>query len=62
MMAKVMRKPASEPQAPDLTLVENPPKPETKEAAAAPARDKTVPRNTTSRPWRDLHPARIWPD
>jgi hypothetical protein len=65
-MAKVMHKPAAEPPTPpDLVLVEKP-KPPTaakpEAEPAAPARDTGVPRNTTSNVWRDLHPARVWPD
>ncbi len=63
-MAKVMHKPAAEPPAPpDLVLVEKPqqPAPE-KPATKAAARDTGVPRNTTAHAWRDLHPARVWPD
>jgi len=65
-MAKVMHKPAKPAPAPqglpDLAVVEKPPQPEPKKAATAPARDAGTPRATTSHAWRDLHPARIWPD
>jgi hypothetical protein len=65
-MAKVLHKtakPATETQGPpDLVLVEKPPQPDPKKPAAAPARDQGTPRITTSHAWRDLHPARIWPD
>ncbi len=65
-MAKALRKPANpapdRQEPPDLVLVEKPPQPAPPKTTAVPARDAGTPRITTSHAWRDLHPARVWPD
>jgi hypothetical protein len=37
-------------------------KPVRKNLALAPREGMSIPRTTIDDPWRDLHPARIWPD
>ena len=74
-MGKALLKapPREKPAAPELAVVETVPgkdgrraPEETREAAppgkAARTSDAGIPRTTTSDAWRDLHPARVWPD
>jgi len=59
MVTRLPSPPRKVAAAPQKTVPAEPPKPQTNPPSTPYLQG---PRVTTNNPWRDLHPARVWPD